>query len=141
MGRKATTEEDAKQWLKENRPDIELIEWGGKTSARSTFLDTSRNVEFECKFSDLKSRIKKRPNSTFGATKDEWLQKFRQTNLQKYGVEYPLQNEEVREKWKKNKPWKMGGWKPIPKRRSKRKKKTNKSRTGSLDWDRWQAYL
>lgn len=93
------TEQEAKRWLKENAPHISILEWGGKaTRGRSRFIDHNRNVEFDYIFNDFKKVFRKNPNNLFGGTIDEISQKRKKTNIEKYGVENPSQNEEIKEK-------------------------------------------
>lgn len=127
-----TIEEIVKNWLKENLPQIQLIEWGGKARGiKSKFFNTRNNREFEYEFSALKSDLKRFPNIEFGLSKEERNEKRRKTNLEKYGTKSPLQNKEIKQKQEQT-CLKKYGFKNVSQNRQIRNKaeKTNLKKYG-----------
>ena len=82
---------DANSWLQENHPNYQIIQWGGKSSEVSRFIDLKRNVEFDYKFARFKDKIKKYPNRIFSPTPQELQGKIRNSFKEKYGEECALQ--------------------------------------------------
>lgn len=84
------TEKAIKLWLKDFYPRYKLLSWASTAGSKSTFLDTERNVTFNCVFYNLKSRLLRDSNHLFAPTKDEVNKKREQTSVQKYGVSHAL---------------------------------------------------
>lgn len=101
----------AEEWLSKNAPHLKLIQWGGKASDLSEFLDTRRNKKFKKNFSYVKSFLSKNPNSLIDPDPEELKsllrESFRKNNTmekmkegvkKKYGVENVSKIKEIVQK-------------------------------------------
>ena len=58
-GRPRITDENVREWLKNHRPEIELVEYGGNNAKKSKFRDVESGVEFESsKYSIMRGKGK-----------------------------------------------------------------------------------
>lgn len=95
---KKLTKDQAQSWLDQNHPRYKILEWGESSCSWSIFLDTERGVTFKKRYSRLREKLKKDPNIIFNPSKEETQQKFKNTCLQRWGVENPSQLEEIKSK-------------------------------------------
>lgn len=98
-GPKETSEEQFKEWLKQNKSNIEIFQWNG-FKIKSKFKDINKNIEFEYIPFRLKDKIKQYPNRDFGLSAEEYTKKSRQTLKENTGFEFALQNEQSKLKQK-----------------------------------------
>lgn len=93
---KKVDEKTALSWLAKTHPDIKIVDWGGKSSNISTFIQQGR--VFQYRFSSLKHKLKKNPNHEFGLSEEAIQKKRESTFMKKYGEKTNLtaQKEEIK---------------------------------------------
>lgn len=109
MPRKMTKAE-ADLWINENNfsNKYEICEWAEKASLKSKFLDKVRNHVFECEFAIFKRNLKRNPDTTFDISKEDQIEKSKQTHTQKYGSEHYSKTEEFKNRVKSTSLKKFG---------------------------------
>lgn len=150
-------------WLEENCPHIELVQYGGRAKACSTFRNKNTGHVFTASFSNLKSSHKR--GREVGLSPEEIQSKKKRIWLKKYGVDHPKKSDRVQDKYKKTCLQKYGSenyfgsdsWRsksrdvykkatgftnPAKNSATKaRKARTNQQRYGSKTWAQANAQL
>jgi len=130
---KKLTEKEVIDWLQKNAPHIQIIEWTGKATSKSKFIDRNRNIVGKVEFRQLKSSLKKDPTFLLNPSKEEMVNKYKQTCLEKYGVENPSQLKEVKQKRKQTCLKKYGAEHPLQNKNVLNKlQKTNIKKYGNV---------
>lgn len=99
----ATSEREATEWLNKNIPHIKLIDWAGRATKKSKFLNTKLDTNkggriFFYIFSSMKYEVENKRFIEYGLSISEARKKARETNKERYGHEYASQNEEIKNK-------------------------------------------
>lgn len=130
--RKPTQKSEAERWLQEHASHIEIVEWSGRASKESVFLDKQTNVKFKYKFSCLKVDLSRFPGMNPGIEKIDRAKKARTTLKQKRGVENVSQLPEVKKKVQETCLVKYGAKNPLLNKTVQEKAYRGKIKNGSI---------